>query len=524
MELDVEDATPKREPGTATSTRATSPSNQDVDMDGDAAADGHRGAATSPGQSAKIEDGDAPAPMAVGAQTPAEESPAPVQILPTLTHGSSIGVQSEKIADLAPETAVLQVAGTKNVTHALWSPRDPTLLAAAGEALCRLWTIPTGRGAAADSASGHRTVEPLRTVDLHGADDGFYVTAMAWRSDGEQIAVAKKHPTAAGIISIYDKAGVAIDELPGGNDLLLTLLWNPTGSSNNMLLGISRSGDDDSTIMIWDMDTARALEPLKIQHSVADATWTDTQSFLVCGNGIVGSVSVANNRIEPLVVRADVRKADWSRIEHDAHTSTTVLAADGVPGILGEIAADGTWHDTEAHGADITALCFQPLANPASVRNDSTLRRLYATAATDGTVKVWNARRPFECVHPLLLSKGDPALALSFTPDGYLVAAASVGKVLFWNVDAGGPPRASWTGWDTAGAGAGGGVNGHANGVLERRSNGVGVTNGEDVEMGDGDGNGEEDTIPSLSWDADGGKLAFGAKSQVSFFVSLLCA
>jgi WD40 repeat protein len=336
-------------------------------------------------------------------------------------------------------------------------------------------------------------------VDLYGASNGFYVTSMAWSPDGEAIAIAKHHPGATGVISIYDKAGRTVDDLPGGSELLLSLHWNPSGT---LLLGISHSGGD-STVMVWDTEAARPIEPLQVRSAVADAAWTDNHSFLICGNGIVGSSTVQTNRLAPLTTRPDIRQADWSRIEHDPHTSTTIVTADGQPAAVGAIASDGRWHDSVAHQADITALCFQPLANAAGIRNDPTQRRLYATAATDGTVKVWNARRPFECVHTLELGKAEPALAISFTPDGYLVAAASAEKVLFWNADAGGPPKASWNGRAIEGT-----TNGaHLNGDGDWN----GVTNG-DVEMRDGD----EETIPSLSWDADGGKLAYGAKSQVS--------
>lgn len=93
-------------------------------------------------------------------------------------------------------------------------------------------------------------------------------------------------------------------------------------------------------------------------------------------------------------------------------------------------------------------------------------------------------------------------MAMSFTPDGYLVAAASYNKILIWRAEEGGLPKACWVG--EKGRWRGGGA----------------VTRTEKSER-DGDGRseeGEEDMGQdhSLSWDADGGKLAFGLGSQVS--------
>lgn len=93
-------------------------------------------------------------------------------------------------------------------------------------------------------------------------------------------------------------------------------------------------------------------------------------------------------------------------------------------------------------------------------------------------------------------------MALSFTPDGYLVAAASYNKILIWRAEEGGLPKACWVG--EKGRWRGGGA----------------VTRTEKSEPG-GDGRsdeGEEDVGQdhSLSWDADGAKVAFALGSQVS--------
>ena len=84
-------------------------------------------------------------------------------------------------------------------------------------------------------------------------------------------------------------------------------------------------------------------------------------------------------------------------------------------------------------------------------------------------------------------------MAISFTPDGDLVAAANWGRILIWNAETGGMPKASWNGdqgrWQS-------------------------LANGVDQDSGIGE---EEDGLThSLSWDADGRKLAYGLGSQVN--------
>ncbi len=94
-------------------------------------------------------------------------------------------------------------------------------------------------------------------------------------------------------------------------------------------------------------------------------------------------------------------------------------------------------------------------------------------------------------------------MALSFTPDGYLVAAASFNKILIWRTEEGGPPKACWVG-----------EKGRWMGSAARTKHELenGELRGEEEEEEE-DGRGDDH---SLSWDADGGKLAFGLGSQVS--------
>lgn len=95
-------------------------------------------------------------------------------------------------------------------------------------------------------------------------------------------------------------------------------------------------------------------------------------------------------------------------------------------------------------------------------------------------------------------------MALSFTPDGYLVAAASYNKILIWRAEEGGLPKACWVGEKGRWMGGDGAV-----ARVERTEEEM----DERMEEEEEDEGRSQDH--SLSWDADGGKLAFGLGSQV---------
>ncbi|MCJ1381565.1 hypothetical protein MMC17_004676 [Xylographa soralifera] len=425
-------------------------------------------------------DVDAP-PAEAGADDDALQVQPTATPTPTLTNGRSVGVQSDKVAELGPGTTVLRVPET-NVTHAAWNPRDPRLLATGGAALCRLWTL-----AYAPAAPTQYT-----PIDLFDATQDCFVTSMAWSPDGEYLAVARyaSSPVSRGMIITCTKDGAILDELPGGTDMVLNLAWNASGS---LILGVTHSDDVDSTLVVWDVQTGSSMQPFHLQTAVLDAAWTEDRKFVVCGNGLIAESHIEDHSVDALQSsRFGVDSScEWSKIRYDNVTHGMAIAAEA-SGDLAIVESSGTMRVKRAHDAEITGLVYQPLSNPATF--PESLPRLLATASTDGTIKIWDARRPFDLVQSFGLGSASPALAMSFTPDGYLVAAASWDKVLFWKAEGGGMPTATWRGkdgeWQT-------GFDHHMNGV-----------NGDDEdEM-------RMDTH-SLSWDAHGKKLAYGLKDQV---------
>lgn len=423
---------------------------------------------------------------------------------PTLTNGCSVGVQSDKVAELGPGTTVLRVPD-KNVTHATWNPRDPSVLATGGSTLCRIWSLAYPQPSP-DPSTTAMAAKQYTHVDLFDPMDTSFVTSMAWSPDGEYLAIARytPAPTASGAISIRTKTGGIVDELPGGQDMVLNLSWNTSGA---LILGVAHSTDAASTLVVWDAQSGAAMQPFQLPTAVLDAAWTDDRSFIVCGAGIIGTSHVENRAIYALQTQHSDSGApyEWSKIRFDPLTRSVAVAAE-FSGDLAIIDAASTFRTHKAHDTDITALVYQPLSSPAAHTDASP--RLLATSSTDGSVKIWDATRPFALIHRFSLGRGSPALAVSFTPDGYLVAAASWNKVLFWHAEGGGMPRATWRGregeWGTRGAGV--------EGEGWKGMNGDGMRD----EEGEGEGEAEGEPVGSLSWDADGGKVAYGLGDQVS--------
>ena len=431
-----------------------------------------------------VEDDDAPAPELDARMTL------------TLTNGHSVGVQSEWVTELGPETIILALPD-KNVMHTTWNPRDAAVLATGGHPLCRIWTIPPALPPTADPSrshgpnpNGYPYPDGMPYVDMFDVSaEVSMVTTMAWAPDGGTLAVATRDDQAecAGAVSLWSKDGKSLDDLPSAPDMVLKFRWNPSGT---YLLGLIASAQGRSALVVWDLRIGHALDPFELDHAVIDAAWSSDRQFTVCGHHIVAEVEIDGERI---IIHREYTQPEtnqpWTHIEFDPVANTRALAAEETA-MLGIINGAGHLRTTVAHEAEITALTYQPVPDPSSY--SSTAPRLLVTSSLDSQIKVWDATDPFQIIHTFGLGPSTPAMAISFAPDGHLIAAANGNRILIWNATAGGMPTASWTGdgghWQP-------------------------VTHGIDHDSGTGE---EEDgSTHCLSWDADGTKLAYGLGSQV---------
>lgn len=412
-------------------------------------------------------------------------APEPARMTPTLANGQSVGVQSDQVAELVSETT-LTVPDGKHVMHTAWNPRDPHILAVAGEALCRIWNLAKRPPAPSDPLPEyHDLLDPFDTA---------LVTTIAWSPDGEFLAMATKDTQKAtfvqiGLVSLFSKRGRSIDELPSTDDGIIAFRWSPSGRS---LLGIISSGATESTLVIWDVASPETKAYHSLEGVVRDAAWTNKSHFMVCGHDLIAyfvfdgqSITLVRNRAE------NEQRRKWSHLRFDPVTQTTAVAAED-ESVLAIINSSDELVATSAHEEDITGLEYQPMTDSMSLTPSS--RCLLATSALDGKIKLWDAQKPFDVVATLELGRETPPMAICFPPDGHLVAAANWNRILIWDPEYSTTPKACWRG-----------ETGQWQGL---------AANGLDQDSGIGE---EDEQLPqhSLSWDGEGGKLAYGLRNQV---------
>lgn len=427
-----------------------------------------------------------------------DDAPEPDEPRMILTNGPSVGVQSDKVTELGPETSVLMVP-QGNVLHTAWSPTDPLLLAVAGDALCRIWTVTKS-----SDAPQNRPSADYQYVDILEQGDESSVTAMSWSPDGEILALATQTDDTdqAGEVSLWSKHGKSRDNLTATHDMLITFRWNPSGTH---LLGITSSGAGSSALTVWDIQSSQAIPAFHLDQIAADAAWYDDHKFLVCGHSLVAECFVDphnNLSFQNHAVPESDHNRNWTYARYDPVTQTAAIAAED-SATLAVLSLNGQYLTTTAHDAVITDVAFEPIPKP-PLHLPTSPRRL-ATSSLDGNICIWDTFT-LSMLHSLHFGHPSPPMAIRFTPDGHLLAAANGNRVLYWIAATGGMPKAVW----------------HRDPTPTLSGTGFG-NRGEDRNGGvfmDGDsGIGEEDETAthSLSWDVDGRRLAYGLGSQVIF-------
>lgn len=399
----------------------------------------------------------------------------------TLTNGHSVGVQISptKAADLRPNATILDVAANGHVTNIVWRPRDPTVMAAAGDTFCNLLRLSSPSSASIQD----------NLVDYNG--DNACVSTVAWDTTGQKLAVATYHDM-SGSVTMYDAQGDAVDLLPEVPRMITGLYW----AEHSPHLVVVASDSRVSELALWD-DSLRPEEfppPQVIDNSIYDFTWSGRHQAYACGDGLVYQCDVDT--------RIHITKTFSSGDSDTAWTYIRCANKDGSPVVV--TASTGSariWiptHDMyldDAHQGEITSIEIPPRPLKPDVEQHNT-PLILASSSTDDTVKIWHIdldSRRFNCVHHLHLGPLIPALTLSFSPDGYALAAASKDRFFIWNAERGGAPMATWT----------------LAGQEDTKGNGL------DYAVNGQNGTTELMPVRSLSWDTDGKRLAFGFGNKV---------
>lgn len=432
------------------------------------------------------------------ADAPTDAIPA---VIHTLNTGESVGIQvaPAKIADLVPSTAILDAPGDNQLTRSLWSPHEQSMLTSRGDTTCGLWR------------DVNNTSKPVyhELLGYRDGDDSL-VTALAWEPTGSVLAVATCSQ-GFGELHLFDGRSLdLLETLPASQRVILQLQFQ---SSGFRLVGLAPYDDDSasSSILLWDMANGlSAADPLSltVPETLEDidcvVSGANAYVWATGGQAVYQCRAFSELKLEHKFSSASLNdSARWAFVKsawRSPADSLLVAASSGEIGSLWLPAKNILRRD--AHQAAITGLQIRPAP---AIGSDQRSTTDFATSSEDGSVKIWRVEPSNNSLHTTVkLTFGQPMFlkTLSYSPDGFCLAAASNNSVRIWNAEHGYNQMAVWQGpveWK-----------GNHLKDEDMMSNGAMSSN-----WGDGNASALDHC---LTWDPDSKKLAFSLGSQVSCF------
>ncbi|KAI9797498.1 MAG: hypothetical protein M1835_000054 [Candelina submexicana] len=468
----------------------------------------------------------------------------------TLTNGNSVGVQSDKVVELGPETSlfldldetkagnsvattdattnmngrdaaghdpssngvggiggvgprrgsvsVSTSTGTCSVTHLAWNPRDAAILATAGDALSRIWNL---TALASTTQNSHMT-----------NGNGFDSTA---QTNGHTPSIQSNDyknlvgPSERSLIT-------ACSWSPDGETLAvatrdLTADWDgeaTTWSKDGQMLHVLPAGHDmilslewnpvgslllgiatngqGSTILLWDSSTGQHLTDLNSGDNMKDAAWMTETDFICCGDGRMIRCRTGTNGAVPAISVVQDIETEVKWLNLKCDVAHEVIAITAEEDGVIGVARGSA--DLSVHMAHEAPITrFEFRPAPKWLTEASNTPSYLLTASTDGNVRLWKIDdSSFEMMQNFSMGASVPAMAADFSPDGSLIAAASYRRLLIWDVEKASVPIASW------------------NPGTEQWP-----TEEEVMETGSSDDH-------LLKWQVDGGRLAYGLGNRLA--------
>ncbi|KAL9105681.1 MAG: hypothetical protein Q9227_009199, partial [Pyrenula ochraceoflavens] len=433
------------------------------------------------------------------------------QITHTLTNGHSVGVQitpaPAKIKDLRHDSTILDVAQNNHVMQAMWRPRDSSVLAAWGDQYAGVW-----------KSKGSGEVPSFQS--FLDEDDSVIVTAAAWHPSGSALAVATYSDQASQLVIYEGDTGAMSSNNTISRNMVTSLRWSNVGSR----IAASVSDGKEFSLILWDLSSPESgFLSIATTEPILDLSWSiNGNSSILCaaGEGVIyqcratGAEFLVERRLEsPAPSNTDGKDA-WSfiRVPWFSEETATIITASTDSARLWVPTHDFT--SDRIHKGDISALelssssASSPFPSPTSTYD-------FATASADGSIRLWRfdtAASTLSCLQRLTMGEATPVYAMAFSPDGSLVAGAHRDTVNIWEVgrlERGGAPMGRWEG-----AAAGWKIIGDIPEKMTSTVNGAEreVNGDSNMEL---DVNGENEELEHcLSWDEEGGKVAFALGSQ----------
>ncbi|KAK5101732.1 hypothetical protein LTS08_004191 [Lithohypha guttulata] len=435
----------------------------------------------------------------------AEEQPPP--LIPTLTSGVSVEVQvaPAKVTNLGPSSAILSLDTAQTISRALWRPAENPTLIAQGDVLCGVWNL-AGQDLRPDSVKPRaRTVLPLDQIG--------FVTAASWDLSGSLLAVAT-YSEEEGQVHLLDGEDLSlIESLPASQRAITMLRWRPVGTQ--LLAVAPADGDAErfdgtgaSTILSWDLRSGSTVTPtssLTLPSTIYDLDCSraeDRDIFAAGDTSVWQCTSSTEMAVKQRWSQTGVHGSEvWTflKVGHLPSAGQTVVAVAGDTAALW-LPQHNIFKET-AHSGSVTGFELRSKQHP----TNGTYGVLeLATSSLDGTIKVWQVSDgvlDLTCTQQLRFEPTSPVMSLSYSPDGFCLAAASYSSARIWNAQHGYNLMAAWEGTDPEWKGG------------SIRDDDITSAAGRSSINGDGPPNSADHT---LVWHVDSKRLAFGLGSQVS--------
>jgi WD40 repeat protein len=267
-----------------------------------------------------------------------EQVPSPAVV----TTGPETGTQIEKVAELGSETTFLDLSDDSSAKNAVllqceFSPRDPTILAAAGtDALARMWTLSrTVPNLNPNEMETDLPTLPQRPPYLSLLDEGTpsstNVTSLSWSSDGNLIAVASEQiDDNIAKVDIWTLEGTSISPFSGLEASVLSLKWNPTNTLLLVLSPISITGGILITVWVaMRQECVRySLPGLNGVEQSLDAVWRTNWEFVLCGGDILQEFLCNEDSVSPLRKYETRDGHALSKVTYDWHSRLLATASE----------------------------------------------------------------------------------------------------------------------------------------------------------------------------------------------------
>ena len=400
--------------------------------------------------------------------------------------GRSIGVQCDKSADLTSHSVIFPIKTTINaVVHTKWSPVDPLTFLVASESRQEFYSVPSTIGSTAEASQ----INSYSSISNEPA----MVTALTWISATDAVFAMWNEPVnivegdiASSKVVLLRSLGTEATVISSVMQVVFALRWH---ADTKRLLGVCGNGLNGA-IWVWDAATSNTSHFLPIGSPVLDAAWIAGSLCCVCGQSFLRIYRV-DSKLE--LHKSFSTKILWEQIRYDA-IKQVITCISYEQNMLCFMKMD----DTDIQTLDLSdgisvAMEIQPrpVAGSDTASFETIASSLLAIAFDSGIIQLRDAQQPYNVIRRLRMDV--PVMAIAFSPDGYLLAAAGLDSVFVWSEGSGVIPQATWRApanqWNIDGP-------------------------SDDTEAG---------LSYSLSWNVDGQKLIYTVGNQVSKTLKYVC-